>query len=59
MQFTRADLDQILESLSYSKQRMEDYPRGPGDSYEAKRARLDRIEALIDKVRACRKEQQD
>lgn len=47
------DLDVILESLQYSKQRIADYPDHP--SYEFKQQQLAPIEETMGKVRTLRK----
>jgi hypothetical protein len=39
---TTGDFEVILESLSYSKQRIEDYPDHP--SYEFKRQQVEQVE---------------
>jgi len=52
-QLSLNDLDVILESLSYSKQRIADYQHHP--SYEFKQQQLERINRTILKVRELRK----
>lgn len=47
------DLNVILESLRYSKQRIADYPDHP--SYQFKQQQLAPIEETMRKVRALRK----
>ena len=49
---TVGDLEVILTSLEYSKQRIEDYAH---ETYEIKRQSLVPIEAAIAKVRAMRR----
>jgi hypothetical protein len=52
VQLSLEELDVILESLQYSKQRIEDYDKHP--SYEFKRSQLERIERTVERVRALR-----
>jgi hypothetical protein len=49
---TTEDLDLILESLRYKKQAVVDYKNYP--SYEFKRAQIERVENVIEKVRLLR-----
>ena len=52
-ELTTGDFEVILESLRYSKQRIEDYRDHP--SYEFKRQQVERVEKVMEKVRAlCR-----
>lgn len=52
-QFTREDLDLILQALEYQKQAFADYEEYP--SYEFKRAQIARVESVIEKIRSIRK----
>jgi hypothetical protein len=47
-----SDIDVILESLRYSKQRIEDYREQPSSAF--KRQQVERFEKVIVKVRAAR-----
>jgi len=47
---TLGDFQVILESLQYSKQRIEDYRDHP--SHEFKRQQVERVEKVMEKVRA-------
>ena len=53
-QLSASDLDVILESLKYSKQRIQDYPDHP--SYQFKQQQLEPIEEAMRKVSALKKE---
>ena len=46
------DLEVILESLSYSKQRIEEYRDHPSSAF--KKQQVERIEKVMAKVRAVR-----
>lgn len=50
---TLEDIDFILESLKYTRDKFENYEY---PSYEFKRKRLDDVEMIISKVSAIRKE---
>jgi hypothetical protein len=51
------DLYVILESLKYSKQRIQDYPDHP--SYEFKQEQLKPIDEAMRKVRSLQKEMEN
>jgi hypothetical protein len=54
MDFTRQELETILESLQYSKQKISDYTGYP--SYQFKQERLKEITDVIQKIREMKKE---
>jgi hypothetical protein len=54
MNFTRQELETILESLQYSKQKISDYTGYP--SYQFKQERLKEIMDVIQKIREMKKE---
>jgi hypothetical protein len=51
---TRDDLELILESLSFGKERVTSYPHYPDEQF--KRQQITRIERLMEKIRAMRRE---
>ncbi len=57
MNFTVSELNFILESLSYTKLKFENYPIGANGypSYEYKQKRLQDVGEVIDKVRQVKK----
>ena len=50
---TKEELDTIIESLGYKKDRIQNYQEHP--SYEFKQSELKKVEDLTDKIRAIKK----
>lgn len=57
MELTSTDFAMILESLQYTKRNFENYAHYP--SYQFKRERINEVEAVIEKVCAIQKGQND
>ena len=54
MEFTRNELETILESLQYTKQKISEYTGYP--SYQFKQERLKEVTDVIIKIREMKKE---
>jgi hypothetical protein len=54
MELTKDDLEFIEESLLYTRKNFEEYQKHP--SYEYKQRRLDRVNAVLNKVKQMKRE---